>query len=108
MKCQLLLKNHVRKLQTKLKTKGIEYEIQVCYVIFKKHKTSKVVNNFFQIFNPKLSTNIISSNILEDKGDDDNLSDTHSEHSVAMIVSDNKEELPVKTISKLTKKKKNQ
>lgn len=47
IKCQLLLNKHVRKLQTKLKTKGIEYEIQVCEVIFKKHKTSKVVNNFF-------------------------------------------------------------
>lgn len=33
IKCQLLLNNHLEKLQKKLKTKGIEYEIQVCDII---------------------------------------------------------------------------
>lgn len=104
IKCQLLLNKHVRKLQKKLKTKGIEYEIQVCNVIFKKHKTFKVVNNFFQTFNSKPSTNKVSRSILEDKCDD-NLSNNHTKHSVTMIVSDNEEEIPIKIITKLTKKK---
>lgn len=37
----------MRKVQKKLKTKGIEYEIQVCDIIFSKFKMFKVVNNLF-------------------------------------------------------------
>jgi len=80
-KCKKSLNKRVRSLQKKLKNKGIDYEIQM-------YKPEPYKNNH-----------------KPDNNDNHNLSATCSESSLIMESSNDEQEISVKPVSKVTKKK---